>query len=128
MQLGNVTTLGDLPVYVYQDSDGEQIALPCTERLLSERQAAQVASTGATPVLSLRGRPEVRVGGFRSVAGGMLAGRWAPLELKIAASVAAEYTQRIDQPPHLRSHPTVPTSRNELPRRKRSTVTNSIHC
>jgi type VI secretion system protein ImpC len=41
-------------------------------------------------VLSLRGRPEVRVGGFRSVAGGMLAGRWAPLELKLQAPAATE--------------------------------------
>lgn len=90
MQLGSVSTLGDLPVYVYQDSDGEQIALPCTERLLSERQAAQMVSTGAVPVLSLRGRPEVRVGGFRSVAGGMLAGRWAPLELKMPGPAAAD--------------------------------------
>jgi hypothetical protein len=29
------------------------------------------------PVLSIKGRPEVRLGGFRSVAGGPLAGPWA---------------------------------------------------
>lgn len=106
MQLGGVTTLGDLPVYVYQDRDGEQIALPCTERLLTERQAAQVASTGATPVISLRGRPEVRVGGFRSVTGGMLAGRWAPLELKMAAPVAASTPNALTPTPAVA--PTVP--------------------
>jgi type VI secretion system protein ImpC len=111
MQLGSVTTLGDLPVYVYQDSDGEQIALPCTERLLSERQAAQVASTGATPVLSLRGRPEVRVGGFRSVEGGMLAGRWAPLELKPAAPV----TTGAPDPSALAPAPTKPVETKPEP-------------
>lgn len=84
MQLGSIANVGDLPVYVYHDTDGEQIALPCTERLLSERNAAQVASTGVNPVVSLRGRPEVRVGGFRSLAGGDLAGRWAPVDIKPA--------------------------------------------
>jgi type VI secretion system protein ImpC len=82
MQLGSIATVGDLPVYVYHDTDGEQIALPCTERLFSERQAAQVASTGVNPVLSLRGRPEVRLGGFKALAGNVLAGRWAPVDLK----------------------------------------------
>jgi type VI secretion system protein ImpC len=82
VQLGSIATVGELPVYVYHDADGEQIALPCTERLLSERQAAQVSATGVNPVLSLRGRPEVRVGGFRALAGNVLAGRWAPVDLK----------------------------------------------
>jgi type VI secretion system protein ImpC len=82
MQLGSIATVGDLPVYVYHDTDGEQIALPCTERLFSERQAAQVLSCGVNPVVSLRGRPEVRVAALRSINGGDLAGRWAPVDLK----------------------------------------------
>ena len=81
MKLGSVATVGDLPVYVYHDTDGEQIALPCTERLFSERQAVQVATTGVNPVLSLRGRPEVRLGGFKSMGEGNLAGRWAPVDI-----------------------------------------------
>jgi type VI secretion system protein ImpC len=82
MQLGAIANVGELPVYVYQDIDGEQIALPCTERLFSERHATHVASTGVNPVVSLRGRPEVRLGGFASLAGGTMAGPWAPLEIK----------------------------------------------
>jgi type VI secretion system protein ImpC len=89
MQLGSIASVGELPVYVYQDADGEQIALPCTERLFSERQAAQVASTGVNPVVSLRGRPEVRMGGFLSVAGGTMAGPWAPVEIKPTPPPAA---------------------------------------
>lgn len=81
MKPGSIATVGDLPVYVYQDTDGEQIALPCTERLFTERTAAQVAGCGVIPVLSLRGRPEVRVGGFASLAGRPLAGRWAPVDV-----------------------------------------------
>lgn len=95
MKLGSVNVVGDLPVYVYTDKDGDQMALPCTERLFTERQAAQVASTGTIPVLSLRGRPEVRVAGFASLAGTTLAGRWAPADAKpapakTAAAAAAE--------------------------------------
>ena len=84
MKLGSVNVVGDLPVYVYQDADGDQVALPCTERQFNERQAAQVAACGVIPLVSLRGRPDVRVAGFASLAGPPLAGRWAPLDLKPA--------------------------------------------
>jgi len=73
--------VGDLPVYVYRDSDGDQVALPCTERLMTERQAAQMAGAGVIPIVSMRERPEVRVAGMSSLAGTPLAGRWAPVDL-----------------------------------------------
>ena len=66
MTLGSLATIGELPVFVYEDTDSEQIALPCTNRLLTERQAVQVASCGAMPLVSLRGRGEVRVASFGS--------------------------------------------------------------
>ena len=62
--------------------DGDQVALPCTERLFTERVAAQVSAVGVMPIVSLRGRPEVRIASFGSVAGRGLAGRWAPHEVK----------------------------------------------
>lgn len=83
MKLGSQAVVGELPVYVYNDADGDQIALPCTERLFSERVAGQIATTGVNPIVALRGRPEVRVGGFNSVAGSLLAGRWNPVEVKL---------------------------------------------
>jgi hypothetical protein len=82
MKLGSVAGVGDMPYYVYSDTDGEQIALPCTERLYTERQAIQVSTYRVMPVLSLRGRPEVRLGGFASQAGTPLAGFWAPVDVK----------------------------------------------
>ncbi len=81
MKLGSVNVVGDLPVYVYHDADGDQVALPCTERLFTERQAVQIATTGVIPVLSLRGRPEVRVAGFTALSGAPLAGRWGPVTI-----------------------------------------------
>jgi len=82
MKLGGVMGVGDIPYYVYVDTDGEQIALPCTERLYTERQAVQVGQYRVMPLLSIRGRPELRLGGFASVAGSPLAGFWAPVEIK----------------------------------------------
>jgi len=82
MKPGSAMAVGDIPYYVYFDPDGEQIALPCTERLYTERQAVQTSAYKVMPLLSLRGRPELRLGGFTSLAGSPLAGFWAPVEMK----------------------------------------------
>jgi len=73
---GRRLSLPDMPWFVFTDAEGDATPLPCTERLLSERQAAQALARGVVPLLSIRGRPEVRLGGFRSVAGDALAGPW----------------------------------------------------
>lgn len=96
MKLGSVNVVGGLAVYVYHDADGDQVALPCTERLFTERQATQISTIGVIPVLSLRGRPEVRVAGFGSLVGAPLAGRWAPVEIKPAPP--APKSKAADQP------------------------------
>jgi type VI secretion system protein ImpC len=88
MKLGGVMGVGDIPYYVYVDTEGEQIALPCTERLYTERQAVQVGQYRVMPLLSIRGRPELRLGGFSSVAGSPLAGFWAPVEIKLKPAAA----------------------------------------
>ena len=81
MRLGTVMGVGDMPYFVYAGPDGEQVALPCTERLTTEREAVQIAAWRVMPLLSLRGRPEVRLGGFTSLAGAPLAGFWAPVAI-----------------------------------------------
>ena len=102
MKLGSVMSAGDMPYYVYIGPDGEPVALPCTERLYSERQAVQVVSYKVMPLLSLRGRPEVRLGGFSSVAGTPLAGFWPSPALAPVAEVvppAAEAESDSDSEP-----------------------------
>ena len=84
LKLGSVMGVDDIPYYVYTDTDGEQIALPCTERLYTERQAVQVGQYRVMPLLSIRGRPELRLGSFTSQAGTPLAGFWAPVAIKPA--------------------------------------------
>jgi type VI secretion system ImpB/VipA family protein len=88
MKLGAVMGVNDMPYYVYIGPDGEPVALPCTERMYSERQAVQVGSYKVMPLLSIRGRPEIRLGGFASLAGTPLAGFWAPVDVKLPAGAA----------------------------------------
>jgi type VI secretion system ImpC/EvpB family protein/type VI secretion system ImpB/VipA family protein len=76
MNLGSIMSVNEIPYYFYVDEDGDQTALPCTERLMSERVAALVRAQRFLPLLSIKGRPEVRLGGFNSLAGPAIAGRW----------------------------------------------------
>lgn len=91
LQLGRILSVDELPLFFYVDSDGDQIALPCTERLLTERKSTHVSQQNLIPVLAIKNRPEVRLAGFRSLAGNDLAGPWTPFEkpkANPAASIA----------------------------------------
>jgi type VI secretion system protein ImpC len=79
MKPGTVLSIGDMPFYYYTDSDGDQTALPCTERMLSSKMADLVSNHRFMPMLSIKGQPEVRLGGLGSLAGGLLAGSWKPV-------------------------------------------------
>ncbi len=76
MQLGDVMSVGDLPLHHITDQHGDQIALPCTRRLLNTRTMADVVARGYIPLLSIKGRTEVRQGSFQGLGPGMLAGPW----------------------------------------------------
>ncbi len=78
MNLGSILTANDIPVYFYVDEDDDQVALPCTERLIPERVAARIKAGHLIPLLSIKGRPEVRLGGLTALDGGPLKGRWPP--------------------------------------------------
>ena len=76
MNILSSLTVDDMPFYFYTDADGDQVALPSTERLIDVRTATEVAARGFLPVLAIRGRPEVRLAGMGSIAGTPLAGPW----------------------------------------------------
>ncbi|TVS12266.1 MAG: hypothetical protein EA424_22785 [Planctomycetaceae bacterium] len=76
MNILSSLTVDDMPFYFYTDADGDQVALPSTERLIDVRTANEIAVTGFIPVLSIRGRPEVRLAGLGSIAAVPLAGPW----------------------------------------------------
>lgn len=86
-------SVDDLPFYYYTDKDGDQIALPCSERLVTMRMASILTDMGFMPVLAIKGSPEVRLVGFRSLAGRELAGWWtatAPAEEMAPAEEVSE--------------------------------------
>src|SRR5437868_8484128 len=86
MKPGSILSLGEMPFYYYTDSDGDQTALPCTERMLSSKMAEGVMKYRFMPMLSIKGQPEVRLGGFGSLAGAALAGPWKPVTASSAAA------------------------------------------
>lgn len=92
MQIGSIMSFGDMPFHYCVDAHGDQIALPCTDRLLSQRMAETVIDSGYIPVLSIQGQPVVRLGSTRSVAGVELAGVWP--ESADAAKMQAEDRER----------------------------------
>jgi type VI secretion system protein ImpC len=73
--LGDISEIDDLPVWIYQH-DGESVAHPAGELLLKERAIARVCNSGVIPLVSVQDQPAVRMGGFHSVQGKPLAGRW----------------------------------------------------
>jgi type VI secretion system protein ImpC len=79
MKPGSVLTLNEMPFYYYTDADGDQTALPCTERMLSSKMAELVVKHRFMPMLSIKGQPEIRLGGFVSLTGKALAGSWQPV-------------------------------------------------
>jgi type VI secretion system protein ImpC len=99
MQLGAILSVDDIPFYYFNDEHGDQIALPCTERLVNVRTAQLVTNQGVIPVLSIQGRSEVRLGGMHSVNGAPLAGPWAPVAIETGApAMASETPASSDEP------------------------------
>lgn len=77
MELGSLMSLGDMPLHHVNDRYGDQVALPCTERNLTADPVQHTLARGFMPVLSIKGRNEIRLGGFRALSGNMIAGLWS---------------------------------------------------
>ncbi|HIP24684.1 MAG TPA: type VI secretion system contractile sheath small subunit, partial [Rhodobacteraceae bacterium] len=77
MSLGSIMSLNDMPFHFMTDQYGDQVALPCTERLLSVSGAADVVARGFMPVISVQGQNIVKLGSFQAVGGGELLGIWS---------------------------------------------------
>lgn len=86
--LGQVMSLGGMPYHYVKDRYGDQVALPCTERNLTQTRTQAAIARGLMPVVSVKGRDEVRLASFQSLAGATVLGRWAdvpPPEPKASA-------------------------------------------
>jgi predicted component of type VI protein secretion system len=76
MRPGKRLTVNDLPFHYVTDPHGDQVALPCTERLITLDKSTETVARGLIPVLAVKGRDEVRLGSVQSLAGQMVQGRW----------------------------------------------------
>ncbi len=77
MNLGSVMSLGGIPYHFVNDRYGDQVALPCTERNITLAKHEHSVQRGYMPVLSVKGRDEIRLGSFNSVAGQEILGPWS---------------------------------------------------
>lgn len=75
--LGGVMGLGGMPYHFVKDRYGDQVALPCTERNLTQTRTQAAIARGLMPVVSVKGRDEVRLASFQSLAGSTVLGRWS---------------------------------------------------
>lgn len=74
VQAGEQLTVDDLPMHWYRDTEGEAVAIPCAEFQFTESLAVRAVEESWMPWVAIRGRPEIRLAGFRSLAGGPLGG------------------------------------------------------
>ena len=77
MGLGQIMSLGGMPFHYVDDRYGDQVALPCTERNITMPKLEHSVQRGIMPVLSVKGRDEIRLGSFNSVAGREILGPWS---------------------------------------------------
>lgn len=70
---GKTLSIGDLPFHFFVDADGDQIALPCTERLINTDTAGRLRQHGLIALMAHKGQPELRLAGLDAVAGNALA-------------------------------------------------------
>ncbi|MFN0184881.1 MAG: type VI secretion system contractile sheath domain-containing protein [Aquabacterium sp.] len=66
---GSTLAIDDLPFHYFKDPDGDQIALPCTERLIGADAAMALRQVGVSSLLAHKGEPVVRFNGLLTMAG-----------------------------------------------------------
>lgn len=96
MALGTVMNLGDIPYHFITDAHGDQVSLPCTERNLTSGKMETTVMRGLMPVLSIKGRDEIRLGSFQSLAGEEIMGPWNGNEISSFSPPPAPIVRGLD--------------------------------
>jgi hypothetical protein len=73
-------SIGDMPYHFVNDRYGDQVALPCTERNLLLPKVERVLGRGFMPVVSVKGRDEVRLASFQALGAAEVLGPWTGVE------------------------------------------------
>jgi type VI secretion system protein ImpC len=96
---GKTLSMGDLPFYYFTDSDGDQVALPCTERLINTEVALRLKTFGLVALLAHKGQPELRLAGMDAIDGSQLGLQLEKrASAKISVSTKATITPKEDAP------------------------------
>lgn len=99
---GKTLSIGDLPFHYFVDADGDQIALPCTERLINADTSARLRQLGIGALMAHKGQPELRVFGLDTVAGGALAlqglGKPAAVRVGVTTGIKTRMEPREEAP------------------------------
>jgi type VI secretion system protein ImpC len=66
---GTTLSIGDLPFHYVVDGDGDQIALPTTERLVNLAAAEMLRRVGIDALMAHKGQPELRIAGLDAMNG-----------------------------------------------------------
>lgn len=69
---GAPLTIDDLPFHHYVDEDGDSVALPCTDRLISTNVASLLREAGINALMAHKGAALVRFNGLEAVNGDAL--------------------------------------------------------
>jgi type VI secretion system protein ImpC len=97
---GKTLSMGDLPFYYFTDSDGDQVALPCTERLVNTDVALRLKTFGICALMAHKGQPELRLAGMDAVDGTQLGLQLTKaVSPKISVSTKATITPKEDARP-----------------------------
>ncbi len=70
---GSTLSIGDLPFHYVVDGDGDQVALPTTERLINLAAAEMLRRVGIDALMAHKGQPELRIAGLDTVNGDSIA-------------------------------------------------------
>jgi type VI secretion system protein ImpC len=70
---GNTLSIGDLPFHYVVDGDGDQVALPTTERLVNLAAAEMLRRVGIDGLMAHKGQPELRIAGLDAMSGDPIA-------------------------------------------------------
>ena len=98
--VGRTLSIGDLPFHYFVDAEGDQIALPCTERFIDVDTAARLRGLGITALLAHKGQPELRMAGLDTVNGTTLALQGMPKPAaRSSVSVGVQSKPRDDSAP-----------------------------
>ncbi len=71
--VGRQLSIGELPFHYFVDAEGDQIALPCTERFVDSDAAARLRQLGIVALMAHKGQPELRFAGLDAVNGQAIA-------------------------------------------------------